>query len=154
MGVEPDERTEDEQAKLDAAIADEISYLGNFADAITENSRARDGALEPLLSRAELWAQAYVSIISLAQVSSGADLKLIWTYGDTIDHCPDCSQYNGKIFRRSEWEAVGARPQSRDLACQGYKCDCSLEVTTARKTRGKPPPLIGYKVLEGLEHVH
>lgn len=147
VGVEPDERTSEEQATLDNAIADEISYLGGFADAIAENSRANDGALQPLLDRADLWGNAYASIVTLAQLSSGGDPKLKWFYGDTIDHCPDCSQYRGKIFRKSEWNEVGARPQSRELACKGFECDCYFEVTNERKTRGKPPVLIGSKHL-------
>jgi len=147
VGVEPDERTDDEQEKLNFAINQEISYLPGFADAIVEGSQANGGSLQPLLDRAELWAQAYTGIVTLAQVSSGADLKLRWMYGDTIDHCPDCSQYQGKIFRKSEWNEVGAMPQSKELACGGWQCDCYFEVTSDRKTRGKPPALIGHKIL-------
>lgn len=154
VGVEPDERTNEEQATLDSAIADEISYLGGFADAIADNSRDNGGALQPLLDRGDLWANAYAGIVTLAQTSSGADLKMKWFYGDTIDHCPDCSQYAGKVFRKSEWNEVGAKPQSRELACGGWKCDCYFEVTNERKTRGKPPTLIGTKhlVIEALTH--
>lgn len=154
VGVEPDERTDEEQAELDGAIANEISYLGGFADAIADNSRANGGALQPLLDRADLWGNAYASIVTLAQTLSGADLKMKWFYGDTIDHCPDCSQYAGKIFRKSEWNDVGARPQSKELACGGWKCDCYFEATNERKTRGKPPALIGSKHLHIQELAH
>lgn len=147
VGVEPDERTDEEQATLDEQIATEISYLPGFADAIEAGSRDNGGALQPLLDRAELWGNAYAGIVTLAQTTSGADLKMKWFYGDTVDHCPDCSQYAGKIFRKSEWNDVSARPQSKELACGGWKCDCYFEVTNERKTRGKPPALIGAKHL-------
>ncbi len=154
VGVEPDERTDEEQATLDEQIASEISYLGGFADAIADSSRANEGALQPLLDRADLWANAYAGIVTLAQVTSGADLKMKWFYGDTVDHCADCSQYAGKVFRKSEWNEVGAMPQSKELACGGWQCDCYFEVTNERKTRGKPPALIGSKHLHIRELAH
>lgn len=158
MGVQPDERTDEEQATLDAAINEEISYITGFASAIDQNSQANGGALQPLFDRADLWAQGYARIVTLAQATSGADLKLRWVYGDTIAHCADCSQYVGKIYRRSEWQEAGALPQSKDLACGGWQCDCYFEVTNERKTHGKPAALIGHKILYfksgGLSHVH
>lgn len=154
-GVEPDERTTEEQDNLDLAINTEISYITGFADAIDSGSKANGGALQPLFDRDELWANGYSKIVNLAQVTSGADLKMRWVYGDTIAHCEDCSQYVGKVFRRSQWKEAGAVPQSSDLACGGWQCACYFEVTNDRKSNGQPPTLIGHKHLhEEAIHAH
>lgn len=146
-GIQPDERSAAAQARLDLAINTEISYITGFAGAIADNSKANGGSLQPLLDRAELWANGYERTVILAQTVSGADLKLKWVVGPT-EHCVDCAQYNGKIFYRSEWEAAGAIPRSSDLNCGGFRCQCSFEPTTERKTRGSVPVLIGHKHLE------
>lgn len=153
-GVEPDERTEAEQAILNNAINTEIGYLTGFADAIEANSKANGGALQPLLDRAELWAQGYDRVVILAQSVSGADVKMKWKRDPTKKSCPDCIQYDGKIFRKSEWAEAGVYPRSPDLNCSGINCGCDWEPTNERKTRGKPPTLIGHKhfEIEALAH--
>lgn len=144
-GIALDERTEDSQQRLNQAINTEIGYIVGFADAIAENSKANGGALQPLLDRAELWAQGYDRTITLAQSIMGANLKLKWVRDPLKDSCADCLQYDGKIYYRSEWEEAGVRPKGDMLECHGIQCGCTWEVTTERKTPGKPPPLIGHK---------
>ncbi len=146
-GITPDERTEASQDRLTLAINTEISYISGFADAIAANSKANGGDLAPLLDRAELWARGYDRVTELAKTIIASDVKHVWIYGDTIDHCPDCSQYVGKVYYMSQWVEAGAVPKSPDLACTGIQCDCRLEPTTQRKTRGAVPPLIGHKHL-------
>lgn len=153
-GVLSDERTEAEQDRLDLAINTEISYLTGFADAIEENTQAKGGALEPLLNRADTWANGYERIVLLAQSVSGADLKMKWKRDPAKAGCVDCLQYDGKIYRKSEWAEVGVYPRSPDLACSGVNCGCDWEPTNERKTRGKPPSLIGVKHLHIAELVH
>lgn len=147
QGVEPDERTQEETDKLNEAINTEISYLTNFADAINANSRANGGALQPLLDRADLWAAAYDRIVLLAQSIAGADVKMKWKRDQSKVGCVDCIQYDGKIYRKSEWASVGVYPRCPQLACTGINCGCDWEPTTERKTRGTPPPLIGSKIM-------
>ena len=46
--------------------------------------------------------------------------------GKTEQHCADCSAYAGRVMTGAEW-AKEKQPQSRELACKGYNCDCTLE---------------------------
>jgi hypothetical protein len=149
-GISPDERTQASQDRLNLAINTEVGYVAGFADAIEANSKANGGALTPLLDRAELWANGYDRIIQLAQLVIAPDIKMVWEYGKTIEHCEDCAQYVGKVFFKSQWEAAGAIPQSPNLACSGIQCNCRLTPTTERKTRGEVPPLIGHKHLHAV----
>lgn len=146
-GIDTDERTEASQDRLTLAINTEIGYISGFAQAIADNSKANGGALQPLLDRAELWAKGYDRTVLLAQATIGSDIKLLWKFGATIEHCPDCQQYEGKVFYRSQWEAAGAIPRSSDLNCNGINCLCEFEPTKQRKTPGEVPPLIGHKHL-------
>lgn len=147
-GVQPGERSDAAQSRLDLAVNTEVSYITGFAQAIAENSKANGGALQPMLDRAELWANGYARIVILAQTVSGADLKMKWIRDPLKDSCVDCLQYDGKIYYRSEWEAAGVYPKGDMLACNGINCGCIWEPTTERKTRGLPPTLIGHKHLE------
>lgn len=149
-GIYSGEFTDDEMVALEIETNLEISHLGGFADAIQTNSKANEGALQPLLNRADAWAQSYNRIVSRANVMACADQKLRWEYGDTIDHCDDCAQYEGRVYRGSVWDAAGVYPKSHDLQCFGIWCDCKQVPTTERITPGKVPALIGHKHL----HVH
>lgn len=55
-----------------------------------------------------------------------------WRFGDTIDHCGDCSTYAGMGPQpMSYWRDVAIRlghyPQSPALSCTGLHCDCTLD---------------------------
>jgi hypothetical protein len=56
------------------------------------------------------------------------DPYLEWQLGATEKHCTDCAFLNGQIKRASEWRAAGIKPQSPDLECGGWNCDCRLVV--------------------------
>lgn len=58
-----------------------------------------------------------------------------WVYGDTI-HCKDCNRLNGQVHRLRDWHRKGLLPQSGDLECNGYNCQCRLVPTMAR-ARGR-----------------
>lgn len=55
------------------------------------------------------------------------DSWLQWKIGQTEKHCSDCLHLNGQIHRASEWAAAGIKPQSPDLECGGWHCDCRFE---------------------------
>lgn len=155
-GVQLGERSAAAQARLDLAINTEISYIAGFAQAIAEDSKSNGGALQPMLDRAELWANGYGRIVNMAQVMSGNDLKYRWVLGDTIEHCFSCEGYAGKIYRASVWsevlEPLGLMPQGKSLSCGGWQCKCYFEVTTDRATPGKPPILAAVKVVDTANH--
>lgn len=149
FGVTSDEMTDAEKTRLLLEINTEISYILPFADAVEAGSKANGGLLSPLFDRAELWVNNYGRIVSLAGSMAAADAKAIWEYGDTIDHCLDCSTYAGRVYRNSVWrkwlEPYDALPRGRGLACNGYNCDCGFKPTSEPVSKGRPPLPVGAK---------
>jgi hypothetical protein len=143
--IAPDERTESSQDRLDLAVNTEISYITGFADAIEEGSQANGGALQPLMDRAELWANGYERTLELAQTIVGSDKKFRWVRDPQKASCADCIQYDGLVFFGSQWDAAGVRPKGEMLECGGFNCGCVLEETPLPRTRGSVPPLVGRK---------
>ena len=109
----------------------EFSYVQGFMDAI-EKARTDQTPIDPLLSRAELWAGRYSDVVSRAQVFTAAkDLYFRWVYGDTIEHCETCAAMAAEGIQPStfwtEKQAAGIYPKSPELACNGFNCDCSMQ---------------------------
>ena len=131
--LDPVEDMEPEwQSMLDEIILSEYDYVDNFAADIVA---ARDEQLdwEPLLSRADMWANRYNDVVNQS-IMTTKEQKLIWVYGDT-DHCPDCLALNGIVAWASEWEEADIRPQSDRLQCHGFNCACEIIPTANRHTR-------------------
>lgn len=49
-----------------------------------------------------------------------------WELGNTEEHCTDCLALNGQVKTSSEWLSAGIAPQSPDLECGGWLCDCKF----------------------------
>jgi hypothetical protein len=132
-GLDPAQDMETEwQDILDNMILDEYNYVDSFAaDIVAASDQQLDW--NPLLSRAQLWANRYPDVVTKATLIT-KEQKLIWIYGDT-EHCNDCLHLNGIVAWASEWEEVGIRPQSSDLECGGWRCQCQLIPTSNRHTR-------------------
>jgi hypothetical protein len=73
-----------------------------------------------------LWANSVARTETIGQTLSRDDPWYIWELGNTEKHCRDCLHLNGQIHRASEWRAAGIAPQSPDLECGGWHCDCKL----------------------------
>lgn len=148
-GVEADELTDAEKIRLTLETNTEISYIIGFADFIKANSKTEGGLLRPIFDRVELWVNNYLRIVSLAGAIAAADAKSIWVYGDTVEHCADCSMYAGRVYRNSVWlkflEPYDAMPHGRGLECKGYNCDCGLKKTSEPVSSGRPPLPVGAK---------
>lgn len=138
-GISADELTEDELSNRDDFIELQIGYIGGFADAIRENDKVSGEKLQPLFDRAEMWVNRYGDAKERAKEFACANQKLEWIIGPTERHCPDCSKYNGKVYRGSVWGEV--RPKSPCLDCGGFRCQCRREVTNKRASKGKPSPM-------------
>ncbi len=134
--LDPEEDMEPEwQTMLDDFILNEYDYVDGFAADIVA---ARDEQLpwEPLLSRADIWANRYNDVVTAAVVATG-NQKLIWVFGDT-DHCGTCERLNGIVAWAEEWDEAGVVPQNPpngNLECGGWRCACTLIPTTTRHTR-------------------
>lgn len=116
-------------------------------NAIIEGSEANGGSLTPLLMRVEMWVNDLGRIRQKAQNMACADQKAEWLIGPTEQHCPTCSFYAGKVYRRSVWikylEPLGLLPRTKGpesgLACGGWQCLCDLVNTNKPVTPGRPP---------------
>jgi hypothetical protein len=139
VGVEPSELTPSEISALRALIISEQQYIGGLLADIEANSKANGGKLTPLLSRADMWANRWHDARSKAMLIARDDQKLRWDLGPTEQHCDDCANYNGRVYRASIWRKYGVQPQSRSLSCRGYRCLCVLTPTTEPGTPGHPP---------------
>lgn len=140
-GVQPSELTPEERLGIEQAVYEQYNYIVGFADAIEAGSKANGGKLAPLLSRAEMWIGRYNQTKEKAKSMACADRKAMWVYGDTIQHCEDCSRVVGRTYRLSTWDRYGWIPGSNELACGGWRCKCSRVPTDAPCTPGRPPKL-------------
>jgi len=131
--LDPIEEMEPEwQEILDGIILSEYDYVDGFASDIVA---ARDEQLDwdPLLSRADMWANRYNDVVNQAIIAT-KEQKLLWVYGDT-DHCDTCLALNGIVAWASEWEESGVKPQGNMLQCGGWNCQCEIIPTGNRHTR-------------------
>lgn len=126
------------QASLDAMILKQYAYVDGYFRAIID-ARVDGTSLDPLLARAELWAQRYTEAYNEATrliVLKGGG-NLVWTLGATEQHCPECAALDGIVAWASEWDTLGVRPQNAPndkLTCGGWRCDCSLSPTSKRRS--------------------
>ena len=90
------------------------------------------GKEDALLRRMSLWLGDARLAYNLGMVNreGSAEERFMFVNGPTSDHCADCMRLDGQVHTGSEWsEHPGLLPQSRDLACSGYRCLCKLEPT-------------------------
>jgi len=139
-GIKPDEFTEEEWLALGKAVQSELTFVSGLGEAIEQNSKANKGKLGPLLQRVELWVNRYNDVKNQAKTLICGNLKYRWQLGPT-EHCVDCAKLSGRVYRGSIWQKYGILPQSHELACGGWRCQCSLVPTDEPVTRGRPPKL-------------
>lgn len=127
-------------------VTSERSHVDDFYRAIVD-ARTDKTPVEPLLTRAELWANryndAYKEAVRVLTLEQGG--KLMWVLGATEKHCWICKAFNGKVAFAHEWETAGIRPQNPpnpilslsngdEKGCGGWRCDCSLVPTDKRRS--------------------
>lgn len=142
-GFRPEEMSDSEQGRLQEIIFEEIGFVEGVGDYIGKNNRAAGKKLRPVLRRAEMWVSKYEQVKSIAQSLACADRKIIWIWDPAKDHCRDCANYNGRVYRGSVWARWGIATQSRSLACGGLNCGCRQEETDKPITPGRPPGMTG-----------
>jgi hypothetical protein len=124
------------QAKILAQFDHVDQFFRDIIDARVDNT-----PIEPLLARAQLWANRYNEGYNDAQAKIALLMggKLVWRLGATEEHCDTCSKLDGIVDYAVEWERSGLRPQNAPnnaLTCGGWRCDCSLLPTDARRSYG------------------
>lgn len=132
--MSPEMRTE-----LDGLISAEWEFVRGFFEDIV-NARVDNTPIDPLLSRAELWANKWNDVYNKAtmtiEVMYGGKLK--WILGATEEHCATCAALNGIVAWARDWQELDIHPQNppnEKLQCSGFRCDCSLEHTDEKRTR-------------------
>jgi len=136
------------QSALQATINEQadFDFIYNFYQDIVD-AKVDGTPIEPLLARAELWAQryteAYNDAVHLMELENGG--KEEWVLGDTEQHCWICRSLNGIVMYAHEWEELGIEPQNApnpilslsngdENGCGGWRCDCRKQPTDRRRT--------------------
>lgn len=141
VGIEPAELTQTELTELENTINGEISHIYSFAADIASHTRSTGAKLAPLLKRAEMWTLRYGAVKSQAMAMAGKDKKLKWVWNPVKEHCDDCRNLNGRVYRASVWARYNLRPRMRILRCGGWHCGCRFEVTSDPVNPGRPPTI-------------
>lgn len=122
---------DEEEARIEAWIADQLGYVTGFARAAAEVRDADDigRARSDVLARVEVWAAALEALGREASALARKNLPGTWRLGRTEKHCDTCGMLNGKR-RRLRWFIqngyIPRQPGSKTLRCGGWRCDCGI----------------------------
>ena len=143
-GVSADELTDEEIEALTGFIKNQLTYIVGFADAIKETDNDDSKNIFPLFERAKLWQDRYSEAKANGHAMACRDEKQEFVLGPTETHCRTCKGLNGRVYRNSVWVKNNAvPPHNWNFACRGG-CECSLQKTDKRLTRGRfPTGLLG-----------
>ncbi|RLC82122.1 MAG: hypothetical protein DRJ03_08870 [Chloroflexi bacterium] len=150
-GVSPEELSAPEQTELEMRINALLPHVISFADLVEKRTRAQGYKFSNpgLQARLGTWITRYDELRTLGQLRACADQKLQWRRHlkrVTKESCIDCLRLDARVYRAATWRKWGVRPQSRDLACGGWRCGCGFAVVTdVPSTPGHPPRLQGQK---------
>jgi hypothetical protein len=126
------------QTSYQATVSNQYGFVDQFYRDIID-ARIDKTGIDPLLSRAQLWAQrwteSYNEAVRLITLDGGG--KLMWTLGATEEHCPECAALNNMVMWAKDWDTLGIKPQNppnSHLTCGGWRCDCSLTPTDKKRS--------------------
>jgi len=149
IGIAPDEVTPNEQVMLTSLIFREYSFVSGLATYIFQNNQEISKLTKQnltvtysrIIARVEVWVNRYKDVVNRAKVVSEKNPKLKWVLGRTKETCETCGKLAGKVRRADWWEenVMPQQPPNPALQCQGWKCGCSLEMTTDPMSRGRMP---------------
>jgi len=131
--------TTEERAKLALFIVEQVSFVQRFSDEIVLNDKDHGGALQPLIARADMWANKWNEVRQTAEAMCAGNKKKVWILGATELHCFSCNGLKGRIYRLNTWMANNALPPTHATACRGFRCRCFLQDTAEPITKGKFP---------------
>ena len=125
--------TPEMEAELQAAMVEEIGYVQKLMDDIRQAAIDESGH-DQFRDRVRMWAHRYDEMRNRALLFAGGNTLLTWEYGATEDHCTDCKEYESTTRTAIDWQKYEA-PQSRELECGGWRCDCKLVIVDAPRYR-------------------
>lgn len=116
------------QAQNSATVLAADLFDGRYSaieETDTTPAQTAVAGFEKLRNRLGLWTFTAASIFTDGQVYGDPAVVYRWVVGPT-EHCRDCLRLNGTELTAVEWQRIGIRPQSPDLACGGWQCQCEL----------------------------
>lgn len=134
-GLQIEEISDNEKLAMIQAINEAQSYIEKLGNDIIEEKNSKDGSINKLEKRLNMWANGLLKVKNLALLYSSSDPKLMFVEGDTKEKCDDCISLNGKVKRASIWMKMSKYPQSPSLACKGINCGCRFVPTELSLTR-------------------
>jgi hypothetical protein len=140
VGVDPDEMTDADITIRDAIINNENQFIERIAGEIQDdaaNGMDRERFDSKYGARIDLWANRYNETVNRARMQMGSKQRFVWRLGATEEHCETCQKLNGITAFGYEWDEARIHPQmppNDAIECGGWRCDCSLEQTTRRRT--------------------
>ncbi len=143
-GLLPDERSPEEQAKLNELIGDNNQYVGALATWLFDHSKANGFKFADVEYRAQLWINRYEEVKAIATMMTCKNRKYQWRLGTVKhEHCRSCLKLSGRVARAQTWADRGVTPRATNgtLKCGGYNCACGLHETDLPVTRGRWPNL-------------
>jgi hypothetical protein len=99
---------------------------------ITETvARRFPSGWKSITSRLKLWVNQGLRALNIgkifAPVPPGNVSPLFkWQRGGTAEPCSDCLELDGVIKTAEQWQRDGIEPQSPDLECGGWNCQCQF----------------------------
>ena len=100
--------------------------LDNFALEIADGNLS----LAQIKARSRIYVNASRKQYRRGKNESGLGVEdepfFMWQRGSTEEPCSDCLALDGQVKTLREWEAAGIEPQSPDLECGGWNCQCRL----------------------------
>lgn len=151
VGLDPDEMTSTEFAKLTEIISRQYAFVHTLGDIIYDNRKEIKGKLTDVFRKARLsiWANRFDDVRDMGRASGTIDPKLKWVMDPAKEHCKSCLKLSDKVKRKSFWRAAGVKPKSTwdgilpnpMLDCGGWVCGCRLKPTDEPLTRGRLPKL-------------
>jgi hypothetical protein len=124
-----DDFDEEDAATVEAWIAEQLLHVDGLVDAVREAQQATDrtAAQQMIFDRVKLWVNALADLGGRGKLRAQEGALAYWVLGDTEEHCDDCLRYSRfKPRRLKRWLDDEALPRARNLACNGYNCDCTL----------------------------
>jgi HK97 family phage portal protein len=121
-GADPTQLDDDDYATISDLIAKQSDYIFFLADRIyTDGISAEQEAIKP-----DLWVNKTLVPFYQAGLAAGTTNGTFeWVLGDT-EHCTDCLARGGMIKPMKSWLKDGILPQSDELECGGFNCQCKL----------------------------
>lgn len=143
--------TDEDQANIEIWISTQSKYVTSLLGAQSVTERQEGLSPEAANIKASLWANKSLrDVYNDGLLAARGDAMMLWTLGQTEVHCPTCSGLNGQVHRASAWKDAGLKPGVDKLDCNGFNCDCSLDITD-KKANGS---LERYKQLTWGEHTY